>query len=100
MAKRLPYSGYVRLQLAGLTKREVQEARNGYYSDHGRIENYEAYVAHCKSNGFLYDAPPEGYWEWREKGWEKPALIMTTLISMLTYLMVGIVGSASGRKRN
>jgi hypothetical protein len=98
MAKRLPYAAWVQQKLRGQTKAQQQAIRSTYYNDYGRVSNYDAYVRDCKADNFTPDTPPEGYWEWAERGYEKPLTVITMGLGALLYLIIGVIAGSTGRK--
>jgi hypothetical protein len=76
-----------------------QAARASYWSNTGRIEQYDTYKEYCKTNAHDYDGPPDGYWESKEKPWHKPAGLAMGLTGILLWFITGIIGGATGQKR-
>lgn len=99
MAKHLPYAAWVRKRLEGLPEERRQAARSGYYSDSGRIANWETYRADCKAMGYDYDNPPEGYWESKEQPWHKAAGYAMGLVGLFLWFMAQVIAGSTGMKR-
>jgi len=99
VSKRLTYASWVQQKLVGFNKVQQQSIRNEYYSDYGRVSNYDFYVKDCKSQRYLPDAPPEGYWSWAERGYEKPITILAAGLSALLYLIVGVIAGSTGTRK-
>lgn len=97
MAKRLPYSAWARLQLENYPEDQRQNLRSDYYSDRGKAEKYDTYKAHCKAQGFEWDAPNEEYWELKKRPWHTPAGVATGLAGVLVWLLLGLIGGTTRR---
>lgn len=93
MRKKLPYPAWVNIQLKPLTKEHQQELRGNYFSNSGRVKQYDNYKAYCKANSFEYDSPPEGYWESKEEPWHKPAGWAMVAGAFLTLMLGGVATS-------
>lgn len=93
MTKKLPYAAWVNIKLKPLSKEHQQELRGGYYSNSGKIKQYDAYKAYCKDNGFDYDPAPDGYWESKEEPWHKPAGWAMVAGAFLTLMLGGVATS-------
>ena len=99
MAKRLPYPAWVNIKLREKSKVEQQELRNGFYSDYGRVANYDKYAADCRQGGWVADSAPEGYAEWSYRGYEGPTNLLIAGLGALVYLIVGIIAGSTGIRR-
>ena len=93
MRKKLPYPAWVNIQLSPLTKEHQQELRGNYFSNSGRVKQYDKYKAYCKANSFEYDSPPEGYWESKEEPWHKPAGLGMIAAGYLGMMLLSAMGS-------
>ena len=93
MAKKLPYAGYVRIMLEPLTPEHQQELRGSFFSDSGRVKQYDNYKAYCKQHGFDYDPAPDGYWEAKEEPWHKPAGWGMIAAGYLGMMLLSAMGS-------
>ena len=100
MSNRLTYAGWVAMTLRDKGLENDQAARASYWSNTGRIEQYDTYKEYCKTNGNDYDGPPDGYWESKEKPWHKPAGLAMGLTGILLWFISGIIGGATGQKRD
>lgn len=99
MPKRFAYPAYVNLQLKGKTKAEQQAIRNEYFSDYGRVANYDRYVKFCRDNNYVADRAPEGYAEWSYKGYEGPTNLLIAGLGALMYLIIGIIAGSTGMRK-
>ena len=99
MSNRLPYAGWVAYTLREAGKENDQAERGKYFSNTGRIDNYDNYVAFCKSEKKQYDSPPDGYWESKEKPWHKPTGIAMGLTGILLWFIAGVIGGSTGQSR-
>lgn len=97
MAKKYPYARWVADKMRGLEADSLQAVRNKYYSDTGRIENYDDYARWCRLFGYDYDDSPEGYWESKFLPWHKPAGIVMGAIGVMTWLVLQIITDSTGR---
>ena len=99
MAKKLTYAGWVSIKLKPLTKEHQQELRGSYFSNTGKIKQYDNYKTYCKTNGFDYDSPPEGYWESKEEPWHKPAGWGMVVGGYLGMMLLSAMGSGIRTRR-
>ena len=99
MSNRLTYAGWVAMTLRDKGLENDQAARASYWSNTGRIEQYDAYKEYCKTNKNEYDGPPDGYWESLEKPWHKPAGIAMALTGILLWFISGVIGGSTGQRR-
>lgn len=100
MSNRLTYAGWVAMTLRDANLENDQGARAKYWTNTGKIEQYDAYKEYCKTNGYNYDSPPDGYWESKEKPWHKPAGIAMGLTGILLWFISGVIGGSTGQRRN
>lgn len=99
MAKKLPYAGYVRIILEPLTPEHQQELRAGFFSESGRVKQYDNYKAYCQKHGFEYDPAPDGYWEAKEEPWHKPAGWGMIAAGYLGMMLLSAMGSGVRTRR-
>ena len=99
MSNRMPYAGWVAYTLREAGKDNDQQERAKYFSNSGRIERYDEYVAFCKAEKKQYDSPPDGYWESKEKPWHKPTGIAMALTGILLWFISGVIGGSTGQRR-
>ena len=99
MSNKLTYAAWVAMTLRDANKESDQQERAKYWSNSGRIEQYDVYKEYCKTNGHDYDGPPNGYWESKEQPWHKPAGIAMALTGILLWFISGVIGGSTGQKR-
>ena len=99
MSNKMPYAGWVAMTLRDNGDQDNQEARAKYWTDSGKVEFYDQYVAFCKQEKKKHDPPPEGYWESKEKPWHKPTGILMGLTGILVWVTSGIIGGSTGQVR-
>ena len=99
MAKRLPYEAWARIQIDRIPEEERQAKRGKFFSEGGRIANWENYRAYCKANGNLYDGPPDGYWESKEEPWHKPTGILMGLVGVFVWFLVLVISGSTGMRK-
>lgn len=103
MAKTLPYSAWARLEIERhsetnqLSEEERQAIRGSYFSDRGKAERYDTYKAHCKANGFEWDAPNEEYWEMKKRPWHAPAGVASGIVGVMIWILLGLIGGTVRR---
>jgi hypothetical protein len=94
MAK-LAYAAWVNEQLSNVPDEEQQEIRKGYWSEHGRIVNYDRYVYTARQRHKSYDPQPEGYEEYYTHAGHKAAGLALGLLGVFAWFVSGIIGGAS-----
>ena len=99
MAKKLTYAGYVSIMIKPFSKERQQELRNLYFSNSGKIKQYDAYKTYCKDNGFDYDPAPDGYWESKEEPWHKPAGFGMIAAGYLGMMLLSAMGSGTRTRK-
>ena len=93
MSKKLPYAAYVRIMLEPLTKEHQQELRGSFFSDTGRVKQYDNYKKYCIDNNYEHDPAPDGYWESKEEPWHKPAGYGMIVGGYLGMMFLSAMGS-------
>lgn len=81
------------IKLKPLTKEHQQELRGKYFSNSGKVKQYDAYKSYCKQHGYEPDSAPEGYWESKEEPWHKPAGWGMVIAGYLGMMLVSAMGS-------
>jgi hypothetical protein len=94
MAK-LAYAAWVNEQLSNVPEEEQQEVRKDYWSEHGRITQYDRYVYTAKQRHKSYDPQPEGYEEYYTHAGHKAAGLALGLLGVFAWFVGGIIGGAS-----
>ena len=95
---RLPYPAYVNEILGTYPEEERQAVRGDYYSEHGRIVQYDKYVAECKKRHKQPDAAPDGYYEYYSHAGHTVLAALGGLLSVFAWILVGLIGGASRNK--
>ena len=98
-ADKFTYAAWAAMKLRDAGLGNDQAARQSYWSNSGKIENYDAYRAFCKAEKKMPDNPPDGYWESKEQPWHKTVGVGIGLMGVLAWFLVGIIGGATGRSR-
>lgn len=99
MTKKLTYAGYVSQKIKPFSKEQQQELRGLYFSNSGKIKQYDTYKAYCKEHKLDYDSPPDGYWESKEEPWHKPAG-WAMVIGAYALMALGGAATSGIRTRN
>lgn len=99
MAKKLPYAGWVRITLEPLTPEHQQELRGSFFSDTGRVKQYDNYKKYCIDNNYEYDGTPDGYWEAKEEPWHKPVGWGMVATGYLGMMLLSAMGSGIRTRR-
>jgi hypothetical protein len=94
MAK-LAYAAWVNEQLSKHPEEEQQEIRKEYWSEHGRIVQYDRYVDTATERYKTYDPQPEGYEEYYTHAGHKAAGLAIGLLGVFGWFVSGIIGGAS-----
>lgn len=97
--QKLPYAAWVNLELSKKPEEARQQARNSYYSYTGRIIRYDAYKAYAKANKRTPDGPPDGYYEYHTHAGHQIIAILTGILGMFAYVLVGVIGGAARPRR-
>ena len=97
---RLSYAAWVNEHLQGKTKQEQEAIRDEYWSNYGRVVNYDYYAEVCKIRRQEADSEPEGYWEWKDNSLYRTTGYLLGGLGVLTYFLSGIIGATTGRRRN
>jgi len=97
---RLSYAAWVNEHLQGKTKQEQEAIRDEYWSNYGRVVNYDYYAEVCKIRRKEADSEPEGYWEWKDNSLYRTTGYLLGGLGVLTYFLSGIIGATTGRRRN
>ena len=99
MRKRYPYARWVDDRLKHVSRENKAEKRGAYYSNTGRVAHYEEYAKWCRLWGYYYDDSPEGYWDAKTKAWHPYAGTLLGSAGILAWLVLSIVGGATGQTR-
>lgn len=95
---RLPYAAYVNEILNTYPDEQKQEVRKEFYSDHGRIVQYDKYVAEAKRRHKNYDSAPDGYYEYYSHAGHTVAAIAGGALAVFGWFAAAIIGGASKNK--
>lgn len=96
---RLSYAAWVNEMLQDKTKAEQEAIRDEYWSNYGRVVNYDEYVAICKIRRKEADSEPEGYWEWKDNSLYRTAGVLLGGVGVMAYFVGGLLGATTGRRK-
>lgn len=96
---RLSYAQFVNEMLVDKTNEEKEAIRDEYWSNYGRVVNYDYYAEICKIRRKEADAPPEDYWEWKDNAAYKTAGYLLGGVGILTFFVGSLFGTTSGRRK-
>jgi hypothetical protein len=94
MAK-LAYAAWVKEELENYPEEDRQEVRYEYWSDHGRIVQYDKYVKEAKRRHKQYDPAPDGYYEYYSHFGHTATAVAGGAVAVLSWFLLGIIGGAS-----
>lgn len=93
--EKMPYARWATMRLNQITDEEVRKnSRSSYFSNSGKVARYDSYKNYCKVYRYAYDAPPEGYWDYKAKDWHIPVGGLMSLFAIFVALLAGTAGGS------
>ena len=96
---RLSYAQFVNELLEDKTKEEKELIRDEYWSNYGRVVNYDYYAEICKIRRKDADSPPEEYWEWKDHAGYRTAGYLLGGVGVLSFFIGSLFSSTTGRRK-